>query len=102
MLGLELSGHARLSQLMDLMYYSGDRDAVMTHLQAAQRHRKDFATTFRVRHGDDTRIIAIQGRTFFNGGTPIMLGVLSDVTPAAAETSAVEIKGRAAKTALSH
>jgi PAS domain-containing protein len=102
LLGLELSGHARLSQLMDLMYYSGDRDAVMTHLQAAQRHRKDFATTFRVRHGDDTRIIAIQGKTFFNSGTPIMLGVLSDVTPAAAETSAVEIKGGAAKTALSH
>ena len=86
LLGLELSGHARLSQLMDLMYYSGDRDAVATHLQAAQRHRKDFATTFRVRHGDDTRIIAIQGKTFYNRGTPIMLGVLSDVTPAA-ETS---------------
>ena len=27
---------------MDLMYYSGDRDAVSAHLQGAQHHRKDF------------------------------------------------------------
>ena len=36
-----------------------------------------------MRRGDETRIIAIQGKTFYNSGTPIMLGVLSDVTPAA-------------------
>jgi hypothetical protein len=34
-----------------------------------------------VRQGEETRIIAIQGKMFYNGGTPIMLGVLSDVTP---------------------
>lgn len=83
LLGFGFSGHVRLGQLMDLMYYSGDRDAVFSHLQAAQHHCKDFATTFRVRRGEDTRIIAIQGKTFYNSGTPIMLGVLSDVTPAA-------------------
>jgi hypothetical protein len=52
-------------------------------LQAAQRHRKDFAATFRMRHGEENRIIGIQGKTFYNSGSPIMLGVLSDVTPAA-------------------
>ena len=83
LLGFEFASHVCLGQLMDLMYYSGDRDAVSAHLQAAQRHRKDFATTFRMRRGDETRIIAIQGKTFYNSGTPIMLGVLSDVTPAA-------------------
>jgi hypothetical protein len=65
------------------MYYSGDRETVFASLQAAQRHRKDFKTTFRVRQGDGTRIVAIQGKTFYNGGSPLMLGVLSDITPTA-------------------
>jgi PAS domain-containing protein len=82
LLGFEFSSRVRLGQLMDLMYYSGDRESVFAQLQGAQRHRKDFAATFRVRQGEETRIIAIQGKTFYNGGVPIMLGVLSDVTPA--------------------
>jgi len=82
LLGFSFSSRVRLGQFMDLMYYSGDREAVFTQLQSSQRHRKDFATTFRVRQGEETRIISIQGKTFYNGGTPIMLGVLSDVTPA--------------------
>jgi PAS domain-containing protein len=81
MLGFSFSSRVRLGQFMDLMYYSGDREAVFTQLQAAQRHRKNFAATFRTRHGQETRIISIQGKTFYNSGTPIMLGVLSDVTP---------------------
>ncbi len=84
LLGLPFASRVRLAQLMDLMYYSGDRETVFSHLQTAQRHSRDFATTFRVRQGEGTRIIAIQGKTFYNGGSPIMLGVLSDVTPAEA------------------
>ncbi len=70
------------------MYYSGDRETVFANLQAAQRHRKDFKTTFRVRQGDSTRIVAMQGKTFYNSGSPLMLGVISDVTPTA-ENNAV-------------
>ncbi|HXA86220.1 MAG TPA: MEDS domain-containing protein [Candidatus Dormibacteraeota bacterium] len=84
LLGYESASQIRLSQLMDLMYYSGDREAVAGHLQAAQRHRTDFTTTFRIRLGEDTRIIQIQGKTFYNSGSPIMLGVFTDVTPAVA------------------
>jgi PAS domain-containing protein len=81
LLGLEFSSRVRLGQLMDLMYYSGDRENVFAQLQGAERHRKEFSAKFRVRQGEETRIIAIQGKTFYNNGTPIMLGVLSDVTP---------------------
>jgi PAS domain-containing protein len=88
LLGFPSSNRVRLGQLMDLMYYSGDREMVFQHLQAAQRHRKEFSTTFRVRQGTETRVIAIQGKTFYNGGSPIMLGVLSDTTPATEITSA--------------
>jgi PAS domain-containing protein len=86
LLGMEFSSRVRLGQLMDLMYYSGDRENVFAQLQAAQRHRKDFAAKFRVRQGEETRMIDIQGRTFYNNGFPIMLGVLSDITPAPQNT----------------
>ena len=82
LLGFPASSRVRLGELMGLMYYSGDREAVFASLQNAQRHRKEFKTTFRVRQGDETRIIAMQGKTFYNSGTPLMLGVLSDATPA--------------------
>jgi PAS domain-containing protein len=84
LLGYESASQIRLSQFMDLMYYSGDREAIAGHLQAAQRHRTDFKANFRVRRGNDTRVIQIQGKTFYNGGSPIMLGVFTDVTPSAA------------------
>ncbi|MBZ5508233.1 MAG: MEDS domain-containing protein [Acidobacteriia bacterium] len=101
LLGFGCSSRVRLGQLMDLMYYSGDREAVFSQLQAAQRHRKDFATTFRVRQGEETRIISIQGKTFYNSGTPIMLGVLADVTPAL-EASAVPAPKMAAHSQRAH
>ena len=82
LLGFPASSRVRLGELMGLMYYSGDREAVFASLQNAQRHRKEFKTTFRVRQGDETRIIAMQGKTFYNSGAPLMLGVLSDATPA--------------------
>jgi PAS domain-containing protein len=81
LLGFEHAGQVRLSQLMDLMYYSGDRESVAGHLLNAQRHRSDFTTTFRITRGDETRIIQIQGKTFYNSGNPMMLGVFADVTP---------------------
>jgi PAS domain-containing protein len=82
LLGFPFSNRVRLAELMDLMYYSGDREMVFAKLQSAQRHRKDFKVAFRVRRDDDTRIIVMQGKTFYNGGTPLMLGVISDGTPA--------------------
>jgi PAS domain-containing protein len=83
LLGFPYSSRMRIGELMDLMYYSGDREAVFASLQTAQRHRKDFKVAFRMRRGHDTRIILMQGKTFYNGGAPLMLGVLSDGTPAA-------------------
>jgi len=88
LLGFPASSRVRLGELMDLMYYSGDREGFFAGLQTAQRHRKEFKTTFRVRQGDETRIIEMQGKTFYNSGAPLMLGVLSDVTPASQTATA--------------
>ena len=96
LLGFPSSSRMRLGELMDLMYYSGDREGVFASLQSAQRHRKDFKTTFRVRRGDETRIITMQGKTFYNAGAPLMLGVISDVTPAC-EPAAVPVAQKLAQ-----
>ncbi|MGC2744798.1 MAG: MEDS domain-containing protein [Candidatus Angelobacter sp.] len=97
LLGFPSSSRVRLGELMDLMYYSGDREGVFASLQSAQRHRKDFKTTFRVRRGDDTRIIMMQGKTFYNAGAPLMLGVISDATPAWEPAAAAVAQKPAAK-----
>lgn len=80
------TGSLSLSALLGQMYYSGDRDAISTGLQQAQRSRRDFTAGFRIRNGESTRLMEIRGKTFYNAGSPIMLGVLLDVTPSQGES----------------
>jgi PAS domain-containing protein len=75
-------GRIPVSSLLAQMYYSGDRDAVRTGLKQAQRGRENFAVAFRIRDGEATRVLQIRGKAFYNSGSPIMLGVLLDLTPA--------------------
>jgi hypothetical protein len=63
------------------MYYSGDRDAVAAGLQHAHWDHRNFVERFRVRDGQSTRLLEIRGKAFHNGGSPMMVGVLLDVTP---------------------
>jgi PAS domain-containing protein len=88
LLGFPASSRVRLGDLIDLMYYSGDREGFFASLQTAQRHRKELKAIFRVRQGEETRIIEMQGKTFYNSGAPLMLGVLSDATPASHSATA--------------
>ncbi|HET9281400.1 MAG TPA: MEDS domain-containing protein [Candidatus Angelobacter sp.] len=81
LLGFRSASRASLSQFFGLMYYSGDRDAVFQRLQYAQRHRKELTAHFRIGNGDETRLIQMRGTTFYNAGSPIMLGVVEDITP---------------------
>lgn len=75
------SGCVPLTSLLDQMYYSGDRDAVLNGLEQAQRGRRSFVVAFRIRDGEAIRLLEIHGKIFYNAGSPIMLGVLLDVTP---------------------
>ena len=75
------TGRVPLSSVPGQMYYSGDRDAVSAGLQEAQRGRRNFVVTFRIRDGRAIRLLEIRGKTFYNAGLPIMLGVLLDATP---------------------
>jgi KaiC/GvpD/RAD55 family RecA-like ATPase len=81
LLGITPCGQISIPQLLDLMYYSGDRDTFLEALKKARTGRKEFVVDFRVSRGSETRMLAIRGRTFYNGGQPIVLGVVSDTTP---------------------
>ncbi|HET9181003.1 MAG TPA: MEDS domain-containing protein [Candidatus Angelobacter sp.] len=80
------TGILPLSAFLGHMYYSGDRDAISSSLEQAQRSRRSFTAGFRIRNGESTRLLEIRGKTFYNAGSPIMLGVLLDVTPSAGES----------------
>lgn len=72
------------SEFLNLIHYSADRDAVAAALRQLRRGRRHFAAGFRLMDRDSTRILEIRGKTAFNGGSPIVLGVLIDVTARAA------------------
>ena len=79
-LGYDRESQLALSRFFDLMYYSGDREAIWKHVQAAQKQGVNFKARFRIRRGDGTRIIEMQCRTLNNRGQLVMLGVFTDVT----------------------
>ena len=60
-----------------------DRDAFQEALHRARKGTKLFVTEFRIADSGQSRVISIRGRTFYNGGQPLILGVLSDITSAA-------------------
>lgn len=83
MLGLQ-AGRIPLQHFLDnIIRYSGDRDRFFTALKRARTGRKEFVTEFRANCGDDIRVFSIRGKTVYNGGQPLVLGVVSDATPTA-------------------
>lgn len=79
-LGYDRESQIPLSKFFDLMYYSGDREAIWKYVQAAQEHGADFKARFRIRRGEGTRIIEMQCRTLHHQGHRVTLGVFTDVT----------------------
>lgn len=79
-LGYDRESQIPLGQFFDLMYYSGDREAIWKHVQTAQEHGVDFKARFRIRRGEGTRIIEMQCRTLRHQGQRVTLGAFTDVT----------------------
>lgn len=74
------SGRIPQSEFLDLLRFSADRDAVSAGLRQLQRGHRNFAAGFRLMSTESTRILEIRGKTAYNAGFPIVLGVLIDVT----------------------
>ena len=67
---------------MDLMYYSGDREMDLPAFAGCPAPSQGILHHIPREAGDRNPRYRDSGETFYNGGTPIMLGVLSDTTPA--------------------
>ncbi len=75
------AGGIPLAQFLAIMPYSGDRDRLLASLKRARTGRKEFVTEFRMSLGSETHVFSIRGKTVYNDDQPLVLGVLSDVTP---------------------
>ncbi len=82
LLGMTRGGFIRLEQFLSLMYWSGDRENFLVALKRGSTGRKEFVTEFRINRRGEARVISLRGRTVYNKGQSIVLGVVSDVTPA--------------------
>jgi hypothetical protein len=64
------------------MYYSADQEAFATALKRARTGQKELTVNFRVRqNGGRSMSLSAQGKTFFNSGQPLLVGILTDLTP---------------------
>ena len=81
-LGLGSRERVPLAELYRAMNYSADQQAFATALKRARTGRKEFTVQFRVRQdGGKSMLLSAQGKTFFNSGQPLLVGILSDLTP---------------------
>jgi PAS domain-containing protein len=87
MLGLPF-GPVNLATFAALMRYSGDRDNFLDALKRARTGRKEFAAEFRIDREGQTRVLSIRGKTYYNHGQPVILGIISDVTPVSSPQAA--------------
>ena len=79
---LQVSVHPLpLLQFVDLIPYSGDRDRFLSALQRVKTGHKEFVTEFRIHVDGGVRVLAIRGKAVYNSGQPLILGVLSNLTP---------------------
>src|SRR5437868_1968077 len=82
LLGLASRERVPLAELYRAMYYSADQQAFATALKRARTGRKEFTVNFRVRQdGGKSTLLSAQGKTFFNSGQPLLVGILTDLTP---------------------
>ncbi|HZU42715.1 MAG TPA: MEDS domain-containing protein [Terriglobales bacterium] len=86
MLGLPC-GDVSLVSFLAVMRYSGDRDNFLECLKRARTGRKEFVAEFRIDRNGETRLLSIRGKTYYNHGQPVILGILSDVTPPYAQAA---------------
>jgi len=79
----------RYADFLNSLFVSGDRLQAQAALERAIRGGKEFSVELRLKRPDgQVRIVSNRGKVFYNQGTPVVLGVLVDVTPATHKMSA--------------
>jgi CheY-like chemotaxis protein len=90
----------RYSEFLNALFFSTDRNELTKSLDAALRGNKEFSIELRLKPPDGTvRLVASRGKAFYNQGTPIVLGVLIDITPLDFKVSARRGQEKRSRTA---
>jgi PAS domain S-box-containing protein len=81
----------RYTDFLNSLFVSSDREAAQAALKKAIHGGKDFSVQLRLRRLDGAvRIVSNRGKVFYNQGTPTVLGVLVDITPAREQELPIE------------
>lgn len=89
MLGLRHTS-GPLSEMLNRMYYSADREQFERALRKAVSKGRQFSAEFRVTtDGRRVRWLMARGRAFFNQARPLLLAVLIDISAGKASETAV-------------
>jgi PAS domain S-box-containing protein len=79
----------RYAEFLNSLFVSTDRHQAKSALEHAIRGGKEFSVELRLKRPDGgVRIVSNRGKVFYNRGTPLVLGVLVDITPATHTMSA--------------
>jgi PAS domain S-box-containing protein len=88
MLALPAGGQISRAQFEATIFYDSDRQLFENTLRKALRTNKEFKIEFRIRGADGVRWLLATGKSFFNRGSTIILGVLIDITELKARANA--------------
>ncbi len=82
MLGLSRVGfQPTLKSFLSMLYFSTDRENVLSATRAASKRSKNYNVQFRIARPDgQVRWIEARGKAFFNQGENLILGVFIDIT----------------------
>ncbi|HUQ49534.1 MAG TPA: PAS domain-containing protein [Terriglobales bacterium] len=77
-----LNRRPTFNDLLNLMYFSADRETAKSALKAARQKKKGFNINFRIQRPTEAepRWISARGSSFYNQGESLILGVFIDVT----------------------
>jgi PAS domain S-box-containing protein len=85
----------RYTDFLNSLFVSSDRQQAQAALERAVRGGKEFSIELHLKHPDGTvKVVSNRGKVFYNRGTPLVLGVLVDVTPSSHTMSANPREGR--------
>jgi PAS domain-containing protein len=79
MLGMD-SASIALEELLSRISSQQDRKALLEAVKRARTGRKQFDLEIRVKRGSQPRVLRTYGRTLFNAGNPLLLGVVREST----------------------
>ena len=79
-IGLQAAGRIALGDLLERIASAGDREGFLAGLNRARTGLREFQVRFRVKTREGLRLLHAQGKTIYNFGEPVIVGVMQELT----------------------